>query len=169
MKMQTGVKVMLLLNIMVVFFLFGCRNYIVPEPGAVAVADARIALPTEGVRDAEWSSKDMVIKYSIVPNDSGMTISGTETLDDSISMSFPAVQNLQVKISFLDDQGRVLGTADITPLYSAFYAVDGPLSFKSAVTPPAGTSFFTFSYWGSFAGIPRDRTESWDINYFPFQ
>jgi len=169
MKVCIGFKTMLLLNIMAVFFLSGCRNYIVPDPGAVAVADARIALPADGVRSAAWRGKDMIIEYSIFPDGTGLVISGTTTIDDSITMSFPAALNLQVKISFLDDQGKVLGTADITPRYSAGYEADRPLTFKSAVVPPAGASFFAFSYWGSFVGIPRSRTETWDINYFPFQ
>jgi len=169
MKVQIGFRMMILLSMVSVFFLSGCRNYIVPEPGAVALADARIPLPADGLRNAAWQGKDMVIEYSIVPNGTGLLISGTETIDDSITMSFPAALNLQVKLSFLDDQGRVLGTADITPRYSMGYEADKPLSFKAAVVPPAGTSFIAFSYWGSFGGIPRDRTETWDINYFPFQ
>ena len=152
-----------------VLFISGCKSYLIPEPGAVALENSRIDLPKEGVRDALWQGKDMEIKYSISPSGDGLVISGTQTIDDSVTMSFPAVDNLRVKLTFLDDLGRVLGTSDITPRYSTFNQADGPLSFKSVLMPPSGTTSFAFSYWGSFVGIPREVTESWDIHYFPFQ
>ena len=150
MKVCIGFKMIFLLNIMAVFFLSGCRNYIVPDPGAVALADARIALPADGVRSAAWRGKDMIIEYSIVPDGTGLVVSGTTTIDDSITMSFPAALNLQVKISFLDDQGRVLGTADITPRYSAGYEADRPLTFKSAVVTACRGIIFCFQLLGIF-------------------
>ncbi len=158
-----------LLSMVSVLFLSGCKSYLVPEPGAVAREDARINLPEEGVQNALWKGKDLAIKYSISPGGDGLVISGTQTVDDSVTMSFPAVDNLRVKMTFLDDLGRVLGTADITPRYSAFYQADGPMGFKSVVVPPPGASAFAFSYWGSFVGTPREVSESWDIHYFPFQ
>lgn len=169
MKTNVIVRMIFLLFIVSVLFLSGCKSYLIPEPGAVALEKARINLPEEGVQNALWKGKDLEIKYSISPGGEGLVISGTQTVDDSVTMSFPAVDNLRVKMTFLDDLGRVLGTADITPRYSSFSQADGPLDFKSVVVPPPGTSAFAFSYWGSFVGIPREVTESWDIRYFPFQ
>ena len=65
--------------------------------------------------------------------------------------------------------GKVVGTVDITPPYSAYSSVPGPLSFETVVDSIPGAGSFVFSYFGTLIGGRLSETsDSWEIFYFPF-
>ena len=168
MKINIPVRIVPLLLVVFLFFLSGCRNYLVPEVGALSKEYARIDFPEDGVERALWKGKHMDVHYSISQKSGGFAISGTVTIHDTVLMSFDNVEQLVVKFNFLDNSGRVLGTADITPRYSTYEKVDGPLDFKTVAAPVPGTSSFAFSYFGTFFGRLDESVDDWEIFHFPF-
>jgi len=170
MKSNILIKIGTLLLAAFVFFLPGCRNYLVPERGAVSLENARINLPEDGVNETLWEGKHLDVNYSISSKSSELVLSGTVVIHDTVLMSFDSVKQLVVKVNFLDNSGRVLGTADITPLYTAYGKVRGPLKFKTVVPLVPGTRSFTFSYFGIFIGrVDGTSGDDWEIFYFPFE
>ena len=169
MKTNMSVKTVTLLLAVFVFLLPGCRNYLVPEEGALSLENGRIDFPEDGVREALWKGKHLDILYSISRESDELVISGTVTIHHSVLMSFDTVEKLLVKFNFLDSSGRVLGTADITPLYISYGQVGGPLNFKTATAFVPGTSSFAFSYFGVLFGRLVELSDGWEIFYFPFE
>lgn len=151
------------------FFLPGCRNYLVPEEGALSQESARIDFSKDGGGETLWKGKDLDIKYSTSQKNGELRIFGAVIIHDNILMSFEKLDHLVVKLNLLDELGKVVGTVDITPIYSAYSNVTGPLSFKTAVNSVSGASSFAFSYFGTlFGGRLSETSDSWEIFYFPF-
>jgi hypothetical protein len=169
MKTNIFVKTVTLLLAVFVFLLPGCRNYMVPEEGALSLENGRIDFPEDGVREVVWKGKHLDVLYSISRKSDKLLLSGTVTIHDSVLMSFDTVEKLLVKFNFLDSSGRVLGTADITPLYTSYGQVGGPLNFKTATAFVPGTSSFAFSYFGVLFGRLDKQPDGWEIFYFPFE
>ncbi len=163
------VKTVTLLLVIFVFLLPGCRNYLTAEVGALSLKSDRIDFPKDGVKEALWKGKHLDVHYSISRNSDELVISGTITIHDSVLMSFDTVEKLVVKFNFLDSSGRVLGSADITPLYASYGQVTGPLNFKTSTAFVPGTSSFAFSYFGVLFGRLDELSDGWEIFYFPFE
>ena len=73
-------------------------------------------------------------------------------------------------MSFLDGEGRVLDTVDITPLYKYLGSVSNhKLPIKALCVRPAGSSSIVFNYFGVLRGRDYNVNESWEISYFPFE
>ena len=164
-------KILLVLSGLSVLFLQGCANFINPETGATARPDARIELVAEGVQNAAWNTKDMVITYSYSEAGDIFNLSGTLTFDRSLTDSFPVAKSFFLKMSFLDKEGRVLQTVDITPLISTWGFVSDRIPIRASCSKPAGASAIAFNYFGTFLGGGNDEQmggSSWEIFYFPF-
>ena len=169
MKSNILVRLLTLLLTGSVVFLPGCRNYLVPEEGELSQESARIDFSKDGGGETLWKGKDLDIKYSISEKNGELRIFGTVIIHDNILMSFEKMDHLMVKLNLLDELGKVVGTVDITPLYSTYNNVTGPLSFKTVVASVPGARSFAFSYFGSlFGGRLSETSDSWEIFYFPF-
>ena len=169
MKTNILIRVLTLSLAGLVFFLPGCRNYLVPEEGALSLENSRIDFSKDGGGETLWKGKELDIKYSISQKNDGLIISGRVIIHDSILMSFDRLERLAVKLNLLDKLGRVIGTVDITPPYATYNSVTGPMVFKSAVASGSGASSFAFSYFGTlFGGRLSETSDSWEIFYFPF-
>ena len=103
-----------------ILVLSGCANFLKPEMGAIARPEARITLPEDGLQDAFWQTKDVVLSYSIATSDTLLNLSGELVFDRSLTDSFPVIKRFTLKMSFLDGEGKVIETRDITPLFSSF-------------------------------------------------
>ncbi len=152
-----------------VVLLSGCRNYLVPEVGALSLESDRIDFPEGDDGVALWVGKELDIQYTIAKKSDELVLSGKVIIHESVLRSFDSIDRLAVKLNFLDNSGRVLTTADITPRYSTYNKVTRPLDFKTAVTPDPEASSFVFSYYGTLFGRLADATASWEIFYFPFE
>jgi hypothetical protein len=137
--------------------------------GAVARPDARITLAEDGVQDAFWQTKDLVLSYSIVQSDTVFNLLGELVFDRSLTDSFPVVKRFIFKMSFLDGEGKVVETIDITPLFSSFGYAPNELKIKFSGVRPATATAIAFNYYGSFRGSAVALGgDEWDIFYFPF-
>jgi hypothetical protein len=153
-----------------VLFLAGCANFLKPEIGAIARQEARIDLVEGGVQDAIWNTKDLELTYSYSEVENTFSLSGKLVFDRSLTDSFRLTKRFVVKMSFLDGEGRVLETVDISPLISSFgFDPDPEFALKRSCLKPMGSRSIAFNYYGEFMGNDREsRGDSWDIFYFPF-
>jgi uncharacterized protein YceK len=162
-------KVLLVLIWLGVLFLSGCANFLKPEIGAIARQEARISLAEDGVQDAAWTTNDLALTYSFSESGNTFNLSGKLVFDRSLTDSFRVVKRFILKMSFLDDEGRVLETVDITPLFSAFGNVPDQMAIKVSCARPAGSVSIAFNYFGVFKSDAEEMGgDEWDIFYFPF-
>ena len=153
-------------------FLSGCANYLQPEVGAIARPEARIELAENGVQGAGWTAKNLDLTYSYSQSGNTFNLSGMLSFDQSVTNSFPLIKRFFLKVSFLDDKGRVLETVDITPLFRYLGEAPDNLKIQSSCATPAGTSSLAFNYYGLFTaddgGNDARGGGDWEIFYFPF-
>lgn len=170
---MTTHRVLNVLSVFVVFgvlLLSGCANYLQPQIGAIARPEARIELAANGVQDASWITKDLDLTYSYSETGDNVSLLGKITFDRSFTSSFPLIYKFILKMSFLDGEGRVLDTVDITPLYKYLGSVsDLKLPINALCVKPVGSISITFNYFGVLRGRDYDVNESWEISYFPFE
>jgi hypothetical protein len=164
------VKFLLVLMCCSVMFLAGCANYLEPELGAIARQEARITLVEGGAQGAVWGTKDLDFTYSYSEVEGTINLSGELVFDRSLTDSFNATKRFTLNMNFLDGEGRVLETVDITPLIGSFYNnSDEKFSIRKKLVRPVGASSIAFNYYGEFIGNSPDmRGDGWYIFYFPF-
>jgi hypothetical protein len=149
--------------------LSGCASFITPEIGMVARPEARIPLVGEGGDSGIWSTKDLRLEYRLTVTADSLAISGPLTLSPSISNSFPVVQKFFLRLSFLDGEGRVVGSTDITPLYSSHSTMESTVTVNARRPRPAGSQAIAFNYFGVFRGqLDSMGGDEWPISSFPF-
>lgn len=163
-------KLLLILVCCNVLFLSGCANFLKPELGAIARQEARVDLVEGGVEDAIWETKDLQLTYSYSEVENTFSLFGKLVFDRSLTDSFRVTKRFVLKMSFLDGEGRVLETVDISPLISTFAFEPAPeFAVKRSSLKPMASRSIAFNYYGEFMGNdPDSRGDSWDIFYFPF-
>ena len=154
---EQATKFMSVLVSIFILFLSGCANFIKPELGAIARQEARIALVPEGVQGAAWTTKDLFVTYSYSEADHIFNLTGSVSFDRSLTDSFPVVKRFFLKMSFLDNEGRVLETVDVTPLLSTFGTVPDQAKIKGSWPKPVGASAIAFNYFGMFSGSSQEE------------
>lgn len=160
--------------VLVLFFagmlsLMGCANFVQPEIGSIALQDSRIRLTPNGVQDAVWSTDDLELKYSISETDDTFLISGELAFDRSLTDSFNVAEYFSLKMSFLDSEGKVLQTVDITPLVYYLGDLQEKMGIQASTERPTGADSIVFNYYGVFKGsAPEVGGDEWSILYFPF-
>lgn len=155
--------------LVVPLFLSGCANFLVPEEGALVWEDARIPMDDSGVQNAEWKTKDLRLQYSIDISNDTFVISGRLDFDRSLTDSYNVKKSFFLKMSFIDDQGQVLETADITPLLSQYGPNTQTVDVKKSLAVPSGYSGIVFNYYGVFRGDPPEAGDDITIYYFPYE
>ena len=163
-------KVLSILLWLCVLCLSGCANFLKPEIGAIAREEARIELVEGGVQDAVWDTSDLALTYSYSESGNAFNFHGTLVFDRSLTDSFTVKRRFSLKMNFLDREGRVLETVDISPLISSFNELaNQDIKIKKSLVRPAEASSIAFNYFGEFRGNdPKTRGDGWSINYFPF-
>lgn len=149
-------------------FWSGCANFLTPETGAVARKEARIPLDENGVKDKVLATSHLTIIFSLSGKGENFSLSGRLIFDQSVSYSFPVISRFFLKMNFLDSEGRVIETVDITPMYPAFGSIPDKLDLRASHAAPPGTSAIAFNYFGVFQANTPASNGSWDIFYFPF-
>lgn len=161
-------RVLMIAVAMAVLFATGCAGFLRPERGMLAAQEGRIAL-VENLAKGEWTTGDVRVNYSLVCKDGKCSLEGRLTFDDSITNSFPVITKFFFYVSFLDGDGKVVETTDITPVIPTYGNTPASLSLKMEQQQPAGAKFMVFHYYGGFRANPISEGGSWDISHFPFQ
>jgi hypothetical protein len=166
-------NVLLTLLSLGVLLLSGCTNFLTPEIGVTARQDARIDLVEGGVQNGALNTDDVNLTYSFSESGNMFNLAGVLSFTSSLTNSFPMVKRFFLKMSFLDGEGRVLETINITPaMLNTYTGVEQQIPVTASCPKPAGASAIVFNYFGVFRGMASndDGPQSdWNIFYFPFE
>ena len=168
MKSHLPAKTSIIVLCLGLLFWSGCANFLKPETGAVARPEARIVLPENGVQQQTFTAGDVKIISSLAGAGEPFALSGTIVFDRSLTYSFPIITKFLLKMSFLDGEGRVIETIDITPVFGTFGRVPEKLDFRVSRVAPPGSKAIVFNYFGVFRSSPPETGGTWEIFYFPF-
>ena len=153
-----------------VLFWSGCAGFLKPERGAVARPEARIGLREESLEKQKFSAGDVTILYSLSGAGDPFSLSGTLMFDRSLTNAFPIIDRFSLKMSFLDGEGRVIETVDITPVFGAFSRMPEKLDLRVSREAPPGSRAIAFNYFGVFrSNLHEAAGDSWEIFYFPYE
>jgi hypothetical protein len=161
-------KVLLVFMCLSLLFLSGCANYLTPQLGAIARPNDRFKLVKDGVYDGDLNTNNLDMTYSLADSGKTFNFKGSLSFSDSLTNSFPVVENFILKMNFLDAEGRVLQTIDISPLLDFEVAPD-QIPVKASGSIPTTASAIAFNFFGQFKdnGLLRN-SDSTEIFYFPF-
>jgi hypothetical protein len=173
---QGGLTIMTAHRIVLLVFVWfgalllsGCAGDMTPQTGAIARPDDRFDLVQGGVYDGDLNTNNLEMTYSIAESGTAYRLTGSLSFSESLTESFPIVQVFILKMSFLDGEGGVLKTIDISPSID-FDVMPGQIPVTASGTTPAGASAVAFNYFGQFRG--RETAiggDTWDISYFPYE
>jgi hypothetical protein len=163
--MKTQILIMIFLSCLLAT---GCTRFIVPEIGAIAQEESRIPYKAGEKLDGILDTKDITFEYTLSESDNGVRLTGELVFDRSLTDSFPMVKTFFLKMNWLDVDGLVLQTIDITPLYSYLSVVPNKMGMSKQIETVPGSRFINFNYYGVFRGEKPDVSEEWDIFLFPF-
>lgn len=150
------------------FLATGCARFIIPEVGAVAQEESRVPYAAEKNQDGVLGTKDLILNYTLSTSDNGAALTGELVFDRSLTDSFPIIKTFFLKMNWLDVDGHVLKTVDITPLFGYLSTVPNKLKIDKQIETVPGSQFINFNYYGVFRGEKPDVSEEWDILLFPF-
>lgn len=170
-------KISLLTVIMMVFLFSGCAGRMMtlpPAPGMTVKADSRINLEASAQKGKSpqkglFAGDDFSLAWELSCSGDDFTFKGKVTLLPSLYNTFPKVEYFRLLVSFLDREGRVLSSEDLTPFYMYLQSMDKPFAVKKAGKIPAGTKAFAFSAKGSFHSELRDNNGSCELSTYPFE
>lgn len=165
--MRTLRKAMVAMGGLVLLLLAGCAGFLRPDPGMVAQKEGRIVL-ADHIPQGKWETGDLRVSYSLTAKDRQCSLEGRVVFDDSIGNSFPIITKFFFYLSFLDGEGRVLETVDMSPVIPTFGNIPSSLPLKMTKATPQEAKSFVFHYYGNFRANPVSEGGHWDINYFPF-
>ncbi|TKB06317.1 hypothetical protein [Desulforhopalus sp. IMCC35007] len=151
------------------FLLVGCARFIVPEAGTISHVDSRIAYSDEDKQDGVFTTKDMILEYSLIQEENGARFTGELVFDRSLTDSYPVLKTFFLKMSWVDNNGAVLMTSDVTPFFSHLAGVPNKLKIDKKIETVSGSKYIIFNYFGVFRGQKPDVSDEWSIFYFPFE
>jgi hypothetical protein len=151
------------------FLLVGCARFIVPEAGTISQVDSRIVYSDKDKQDGLFATKDMILEYSLSQEEGEARFIGELVFDRSLTDSFPVVKTFFLKMSWLDDNGAVLMTSDVTPFFSHLGGVPDKLKIDKKIETIPGSKYIIFNYYGVFRGQKPDVSDEWNIICFPFE
>lgn len=168
MNSRQVVKIPTMAVVLILLFMSGCTSFLVPELGVIAREDSRIYLSGEEVRDAVWQTRELKLTYSISETDDEFQLLGQLAFDRSVTDSFGIMKSFFMKMSFVDEEGHVLQTVDIVPVYGAQSAVPARMNLGTSLIKPPAARAIVFNYYGVFRGNYPKASDDWTIFYFPF-
>ncbi|WP_458774225.1 hypothetical protein [Desulforhopalus sp. 52FAK] len=165
--MKIQLNVLLILGLCGLF-LGGCAAYIVPEVGSVASEESRIVYKGTDNEEGLLDNKDLKVKYTLSGSDVETRFKGELEFDRSLTDSFPIMLKFFLKLNWLDAEGVVLQTVDVSPFFSYRTFAPNKLKIDKTIPVAPGSVAYCFNYFGVFQGEKPDVSEEWDIFLFPF-
>lgn len=167
MKIRIEIKMLALIGLCSLL-LAGCARFIVPETGAIAEQASRIAYEDKEKQTGVLATKDLLLEYTLIKNEGDTRFTGKLAFDRSLTDSFPNMKTFFLKMNWLDADGAVLKTVDITPGYRYLNYPPNTMKIDRKIDTVHGSKYICFSYYGVFQGERPDVSEEWAIHLFPF-
>jgi hypothetical protein len=106
-----------------------------------------VALQKGGAQSGTWETFDITINYMYVQSGETLEISGQAVLSQHYQMGYSSISRLLIYLFFLDENSRVLKTAQITQAMTS--ATDETMAFSQQYAVPAGAKSLSFGYDGT--------------------
>lgn len=157
--------------IMLAFLFSGCAGAMMtlpPAPGMMVKTDSRINMeesPQKGV----FAGDNFSLAWELSRSGDDFTLQGKAAILPSLYNTFPKVAYFRLLVSFVDKEGKVLSSEDITPFYSYLQSVDKPFAVKKTGKIPAGTKAFAFSAKGLFHSERKNNNGTCALFTYPFE
>ncbi len=147
--MSNKIKMVCLgLTCMLLFVVSGCVETSMMYHGNLPSSAMNVvALQEGGPYAGTWETFDLLIDYKYIQGGDILEISGQAVLSEHYQMNYNALTRLYVYFFFLDEDSRVLKTANL--VRSGAGTVDERLTFSQQYNIPAGTAGISFGYDGS--------------------
>lgn len=149
--------------------LTACAGYMEPEIGSLAFKADRIPLEEVKGKESVFETKNLKLDYTLHITDGQYRYRGVVAFKRSLTDSFGTIVRFFFKMNFLDANGRVVGTVDVTPLFGVNTDLPPELKRKAEGMVPPGTTAIAFNYFGNFRGQAIEINDDWDIYYCPFE
>lgn len=137
--------------------------------GAVAIKKDRIPFSKSLNKKKVFQDGDVKLIYTLNSTGDAFQFRGDLSFDRSLTDSFEVIKRFYLNMSFLDPEGRVLETVDVTPQFSIYSMSDVNKKVARSGTIPQGATAIVFNYFGEFKGDRPEKKDDWDIHYFPFE
>jgi hypothetical protein len=168
MKRHFPARVSLFVTCLCLLFSAGCANYLKPETGAVALPEARIAIPEQGLQNQAFQAGDVRITYALAGAREPFSLTGVIDFSSSLTNSYPTVTKFVLTMSYLDGNGKVIEAIDISPVLH-YYSQVTTADIRVSRPAPPGCKAIAFNYFGIFRQTGKDDNGEWEIFYFPFK
>jgi hypothetical protein len=169
MKKSNGGKIGVLFVCVSLLILSGCVNYIKPDPGAVAKVDARVPFVDGNISSSVLKTNDLQLEYAFHGNDDSFEITGELVFSRSITATYPVLGRFILRVNFLDAEGTVIASENISPNISSFSELPDVVQIKASGLIPQGSVAIAFNYFGTFtAASLRGGGGSLEVYYMPF-
>lgn len=149
------------------FIVLACSSTKGLFKGKIANEYDRIHINSSGSNSGLWKTKELSVNYTYSSSSDHFNLTGFISISESITYSYSKISSLFVRVSFLDNNGKVISTNNINPLYSVGSTPPRKIKFNSNLSLPVEADAFCFSYRGEFKG-DGDMRESLHISKIPF-
>lgn len=134
------------------FFLFflaaGCVNPSLMYHGNSLSSEMSLVILQKGAtQSGTWKTFDITIDYEYTQNADVLDVSGKAVLSEHYQMNYNGISRLDIFLFFLDENSRVLKTANITKSMTG--ETTEVMTFSKQHTVPAEAKSFSFGYQGS--------------------
>ena len=149
------------------FIVPACSSTTELYKGKIANQHDRIHINSSGSNSGLWKTKELSVNYTYSSSSDHFNLTGFISISESITYSYSKISSLFVRVSFLDNNGKVISTNNINPLYSVGSTPPRKIKFNSNLSLPVEADAFCFSYRGELKG-DADMRESLHISKIPF-
>lgn len=113
-----------------------------------------VSLQNDGSQSGALDTFEISINYKYLQSGEVLDISGQVVLSEHFQLNYISIIRLEVYLFFLDEDSRVLKTAQI--VRSMTGSVDEVMTFSQQYTVPAGAKSFSFGYDGTTREVRGD-------------
>ncbi len=148
-------------------FVSGCVSFITPHLGSVAEEDSILKIDSLGVEQKEWKTDDLQLNFSALKTGNNIELTGDLIFNAMVTNTYNKIRTFNVKMSFVDNQNKVLSAMDITPMLPAYGLAPDKVKFQVQTQVPQGAEAIVFNYYGVFFG-DEGRLGETEVFHFPF-
>ena len=150
--MINKIAVIIIFIAVALFIVLACSSTKELFKGKIANQYDRIHINSSGANSGLWKTKELSVNYTYSSLSDHFNLTGFILISEYITNTYSKIRNLFVRVSFLDNNGKVISTNNINPLYSVNSNPPRKIKFNSNLSIPVEAYAFCFSYSGEFKG-----------------
>ena len=164
-KKTTGIIILITVTLFIVLACSSTKGLFI---GKTANQYDRIHINSSRADSGLWKTKELSVNYTYSSTSDNFNMTGFISISEHITNTYSRIMTLYVRVSFLDNNGRVISTNNINPLYSVGSTLPRKIKFNSNLSLPVEADAFCFSYFGEFKGDADMNSASQYIVKIPF-